>query len=130
MCSQCCSEPLALVELRCIRVHGGVSSVTALYRCPSPCGAERTIADEVPQHAAAWRLYRGVAGTKRWHLWIKETLPKAWMADSNASACGCADVVAYPDRVLKSPTTRERVCQMCRSLADKFEIKLPKGARS
>jgi hypothetical protein len=120
---------MPLVERRCNRFGPAIQSVTALYRCPNCQATEVTIADHVPQDAALWHLYRGASGKKRWHLWIAEIFSPARPIVSPISACGCADVVTHPDRITGSPTTRERVCQLCRCLAEKFGITLPKGAR-
>lgn len=121
--------PMSLVELRYTRGLAGVRSVTALYRCPT-CPAENTVVDQVPQQLAMWRLYRNAAGLKRWHLWIGEmAAPSGWEHVSPASACGSANTVTHAHRFIPAPSTRERVCQLCRCIAVKFGIDLPKGVR-
>ncbi len=123
-----CKERLLLVELRCVRRHSGVRSVTARYRCPNSC-VVALIADHVPASAVLWRFYLSERRGSKWHLWIEELEAPTRARVDDASVCGLADAVAHPDRIAEDPETRERVCQMCRRFARKFEIKLPKGAR-
>ncbi len=124
-----CQKTLSLIELRCSRGLAGIRSVTTRYGCPN-CPVELTVDNRVPPDAALWRFYQGRRRRQKWHLWIEERLFPTRARVSGASACGYCDMIAHPDRIMPPPKTREQVCQMCRCLADKFEIKLPKGARS
>ena len=122
-----CRKRLVLVALCSTRERTSISSVTARYQCPG-CPLEHTVDNRVPRDAALWRLYRGSRGIKRWHLWIEELASPTRSPVPADSACAAADLIAHPDRIIEEPLRGERVCQMCRCLAKKFEITLPKGA--